>query len=310
MIENEKLAELKDLGISFEENVALSTLSNTKTGGKVPVILYPKTEDELVAAINKVRDLDVKFEILGEMTNIAVASGDLDFVVINTLNLNNEPTFDSKAKIVTVPAGYKMKQLAVWALDHSIAGLQWMEGIPGTVGAGAYMNAGFLAGQDMATYLVDAKVLMPDGSVQVITNPQMEFSYRKSSIQQSGGIVLSARILVRIGKKWKIKLRMMQFHKRRGKNQPLDLPSAGTVFIPPFPYHVGGMLRQLKLTGHQIGGAAISTQSPGFIVGVDNMTGEDYYTLVKYIQQQVYQEFGVKLIPEVRLLGFSENLNE
>ena len=94
MIENEKLAELKDLGISFEESVALSTLSNTKTGGKVPVILYPKTEDELVAAINKVRDLDVKFEILGEMTNIAVASGDLDFVVINTLNLNNEPTFD------------------------------------------------------------------------------------------------------------------------------------------------------------------------------------------------------------------------
>lgn len=301
---------LEDKSIKYLPNLNLAEYSNTGTGGTVPLAIYPKDETELVEAIAFTKNQRIRYYVLGDMTNVAISSGSLNFIVIFTGSLNAQPIYDSHTKAVSVGAGYRMKDLSRWALQHSLAGMQWMEGIPGTVGAGTFMNAGFLPGQEFASFLIDAKVLMANGSIKTYSNKDMHYAYRESALQTDGGIVLSVRLLVRTGKKWKINLRMKQYHHRRAKNQPLELPSAGTVFVQPIPYHVGGFLREQNLAGYRIGGAEISPKSPGFIVGVDHMTGEDYFHLVRFIQEKIHNQYGISLVPEVRLLGFSENKNE
>ncbi|MBS1014257.1 MULTISPECIES: UDP-N-acetylmuramate dehydrogenase [Lactobacillaceae] len=306
----EELIQLCDMNsIKFLEDQRLSEYTNTRTGGKVPLMVFPKEDDELRNVMKLIAEQHLKYYVLGEMTNIVASSKRMDIVIVNLIEFNDSVQFDENSRVLTVGAGCKMKSLSKWAAVHSITGLQWMEGIPGTVGAGAYMNAGFLAGEDFSSTLISARVLMPDLSYKQVTNEQLQYSYRKSSLQSTGGIVTSVQLLVRMGKPWKIKLRMWRYHTRRAKHQPLDLPSAGTVFVPPMPYHVGGILPQMGLTGYTIGGAQISKKSPGFIVGVDHMTGEDYYQLVQFIQQSVFEKYHVRLRPEVRLIGFKDDVD-
>lgn len=300
------LTRLKSNSVYFETDVDLSKLSNTRTGGFVKAIVYPVNATELQLVLTSAKEQLIETQVLGDMTNVAIASGELDFVVISMTKYAPQISIDVNTNIVSCGAGVKMKDLSVWAYDHSLSGFQWMEGIPGTVGAGAFMNAGFLPGQDFQNFLVDAQVLMPDNTIRTMTNREFEYGYRHSSIQKNGAIVLSIRLLIRRGKRWKIWIRMHQYHTRRAKHQPLTLPSAGTVFVPPMPFHVGGILPKLGLVGYKIGGAQISELSPGFIVGVDHMTGEDYYNLVKFIQKSVWDSEHIKLEPEVRLLGFDE----
>lgn len=302
-----RLAEEK---IMYKKDFLLSQLTNTKTGGIVDVLVYPRNIKEVEVAVKLLKKSKKEFIVLGDMTNVAVASGQLNFNVLCMSKMDKFVKFDNRNNILTVSASYKMKDLAVWALNNSIADLQWMEGIPGTVGAGVFMNAGFLPGEEFRNFMVDVEVLMPSLEVVILKNKDLNFSYRYSELQKNGGIVLSVRLLVRIGKKWKIKIRMAKYHKRRAKNQPLELPSAGTVFIPPVPYHVGAMLPKLGLTGYRIGGAQISTKSPGFIVGINEMSGEDYYKLVRLIQEKIKESYNIDLVPEVRLLGFDSNETE
>ncbi|QEA35197.1 UDP-N-acetylmuramate dehydrogenase [Weissella soli] len=303
--------KLLNEGIDIKFNQKLKDYSHTKTGGTVKLMFFPKNLDQLKMVINWARSANEHFVILGEMTNVAIASGSLNFVVINMSNYNSiEPKWDGN-RILTVTASYKMKELSNWAINNNIRGLGWMEGIPGTVGAGIYMNAGFLLGQDMETYLVDVTYLdLKDMSVKTLKNQELKFGYRYSKLQEMDAIILSGRFLLNeIPNDWKKAIRkirykkiMREYHERRQNNQPLDLPSAGTVFVPPYPWHVGGMLRELGLVGYQIGGAQISAKSPGFIVGVDNMTGEDYFSMVRFIQNEVKVHYDIDLEPEVILL--------
>lgn len=288
-------------------DVNLSNITNTKTGSLAKVIYYPKNKQELLLLVEELRNNNENPVVLGSFTNVAFSSKKFDRPIISMEKFENESiTYDPERRIVTVGAGYQMKQLAIWGLKHHINAFQWMEGIPGTVGAGTYMNAGFLSGQDFWSFMVDTEVLMPDMKIVNFKNNDLHYSYRYSELQNNGGIVLSTRFLVRGGKKWKIKAKMYQYHQRRAKSQPLEYPSAGTVFVPPTPYHVGGMLRQLGLIGHQIGGARISEKSPGFIINTGDMTGEDYYQMVKFIQKSIKDKFDIDLTPEVRLFGFED----
>ncbi|MBZ6001558.1 UDP-N-acetylmuramate dehydrogenase [Leuconostoc gelidum] len=302
-----------NLKVKYLRDVNLSTYTYTKTGGNVSLMFFPKNITELKQLIIWLREKQLDYITLSGMTNIAVASGNLNFVVVNMSEYNeSDPEWDG-TKFLKVSASYEMKKLAVWTFNRDLKGLAWMEGIPGTVGAGIYMHAGFLLGQDMQTYLVDAQYLdLDDMQVKTISNQDLLFRYRYSKFQDMNAIILHGRFLVsKIPDDWKkplrrikYKKRIQEYHLRRRNNQPLNFPSAGTVFVPPYPFHVGGMLRELNLVGYQIGGAKISEKSPGFIIGVNSMSGEDYYQLVLYIQKEIKKKYNLDLIPEVRLIGF------
>lgn len=304
--------KMLEANIDFKVDVNLSQLTHTKTGGVVKGIMFPKNIEELQIGVRILQDSDERFEVLSGMTNVAVASGELDFWVLSMAKFEvGDPNLNGR--IIEVSASYEMKQLTKWAYKNNVRGLEWMEGIPGTVGAGVYMNAGFLIGQDMEHSLVKVDYFdLDDFKVKTILNQDLKLRYRYSLFQDMSVVILKAQFLVtRVDTMSLTRLRMYkskrlidQYHNRRAKNQPLELPSAGTVFVPPTPWHVGGLLREMNLVGYQIGGAQISPKSPGFIVSVNNMTGEDYYNLVRFIQKQVHDKYGLTLEPEVRLIGF------
>lgn len=299
--------------IHTETDVKLEDFTHTKTGGMVNKMYYPTNLNQLIELIQTLKKNNRKFEVLGDMTNVAIASGQLDFDVINMSKYcDSDPTLINNRELV-VGAGYKMIDLAYWSVKRKLKGLAWMEGIPGTVGAGIFMNAGFLPGQDIQTFLLEVKSLNLDTlEVETLKNADLNFRYRFSVLQEMNVIILEGSFLMKKlpntlkGNLQYIKqiLLLHKYHKRRSRNQPFDLPSAGTTFVPPTPWHVGGMMRELKLVGHSVGGAQISKKSPGFIVGVNRMTGEDYRDLVLFIQDRVQEEYDIKLAPEVRLLGF------
>jgi len=312
-IKDIKMKNYSTLIPDVESNVLLRERTHTKTGGRVQYVFYPHNLEELKTVVSTLKSDDVYFEIFGEMTNIAVSEDNLDFVVINMMRYdeNLDPEWDGK-RFLTVSASMKMKKLAVWAYNSSIKGLAWMEGIPGTVGAGIFMNAGFLVGQDMETYLVSAEYLdLDDLEVKNVQNQDLNFRYRYSKFHDMNAIVLKGTFLLyplkrdwkHVLRKYKLKLQMNKYHARRANNQPLGLPSAGTVFVPPTPWHVGGMMRELNMVGYQIGGAQISPKSPGFIVNVGGMTGEDYFKLVEYMQTKVHDNYNLTIVPEVRLIS-------
>jgi len=300
------LTALNKEHINHDEKTSLSSLSHTKTGSTALTIIYPKNEKELIRTLSLTHKFELSYLVFGDMTNVAFATRPLNKIIISMLDFYREAEYDAKGNVVTVDAGMKMKDLAKWGYKNSVNAFQWMEGIPGTIGAGVFMNAGFLPGQDIGSFLIEARVLMPNLEVKSIKNAAMDFRYRKSILQSNKGIVLSAKFLVRRGKKWKIGVRMLQYHERRRKHQPLRFPSAGTVFVPPIPYHVGGMINDLRLRGYRIGGAEISELSPGFIIGREGMTGEDYYALVNKVKHDVFDRYGIRLEPEVRLIGFHD----
>lgn len=294
-------------------NVLLKDFTNTRTGGRVTYMFYPHDVSELKKVLLTLISDEVPFEVLGEMTNVAIAEGQLDFVVINMMHFERDfkPRWN-ESRFLTVSASQTMKELSVWAYKHDIKGLAWMEGIPGTVGAGIFMNAGFLVGQDVQTYMVSAEYLdLDDMKIKTINNQDLHFRYRYSLFHEMKAIILKGTFLLQPLKKdlklgmrrYRLKRQMKKYHKRRANNQPLDLPSAGTVFVPPFPWHVGGMIREQGFVGYQIGGARISEKSPGFIVNTGNMTGENYFDLVKFIQKIIFEKYKIKIYPEVRLIS-------
>lgn len=296
---------LQNEEIAYGANVKLNELTHTKTGGVVPYVIYPKSLLELRRLLQKLKESRISFVVLGEMTNVAIASGDLNFSIVCMTKMVKEPTWSPQKHELTVSAGVKMKSLSRWARDHGVSDLQWMEGIPGTVGAGVFMNAGFLSGQDVQSFLISVDVLSMDGEVRTLSNQQLHFGYRRSSLQKSNEIVVSAKFLLRAGKRWKIAAKMLKYHHLRQKNQPLEFPSAGTVFVPPTPYHLGAILPQIGMLNAHVGGARVSEKSPGFIIG-ENMTGEDYHNLVLKIQAEVLKKKGISIVPEVRMIGFSD----
>lgn len=312
----ELISELDESHVKYVVDVNLKEYTHTKTGGEIPVMVYPSNIDELIVSARLLTDLKFEFIVLSGMTNIVLPDQKLDFVVLNMSEFETtEPIVDGN--ILTVSGSHEMKTLTRWSYNNQLRSLEWMEGIPGTVGAGIYMNAGFLIGQDMEHFLVDATYLdLTDFTVKTMKNQDMKFRYRYSIFQEMDAVILKAKFLVtpikNLSHPWLRKLKSKkiidQYHQRRANNQPLEFPSAGTVFVPPTPFHVGGLLREMKLVGHQIGGAQISPKSPGFIVGVDNMTGDDYYDLVKFIQEKVFERYGLSLEPEVRLIGFDKKI--
>lgn len=291
----------------IEENFELATYLYSQTGKTVKIMVWPKTVDELKEIIKIVKDNNISYFVIGGGTNIVAATNKIDKLFINMSDFRYIDINDDTA-VLKVSAGYQSKEVAKILVSHGIGGFEWAEGLPGTIGGAIYMNASAY-GPGIDGYLINATVLTEDGEIKTVKNAEFEFRYRRSTIQNKPWIILDGTFKLYHKKIWKIKISTYRKHRGRINSQPLELPSSGSVFVMPFPYHVGGLMRELGLVGHQIGGAQISPKSPGFIVGIDNMTGEDYLNLVQFIQGKVKRHYDLDLDPEVRFIGFDNDNN-
>lgn len=294
MNESAKLAGIRRL-----VNEPLSRYTFTKTGGPADELAFPTSVAELAALAADAQERGLPLTVIGNASNLIVKDGGIRGVTV-ILTAMNKPTVSGQT--LTVEAGERLIDTTEFAYRAGLSGLEFAAGIPGSVGGAVFMNAGAYGGE-IADVLAEATVMMPDGTVRTFTHAEMAFSYRHSLVQDNGGIVLSVTFALKAADPITIRTRMDDVNLRRATKQPLEYPSCGSVFKRPVGHFVGPMIQEAGLSGHVIGGAQVSTKHAGFIVNVNHATASDYLAMIAFIQEKVQAQFGVRLEPEVRIIG-------
>ena len=203
---------------------------------------------------------------------------------------------------ITVGAGAVLADVAQYACELEMTGLEFAIGIPGSIGGAVYMNAGAYEGE-ISSVVAAVTAVCPDGAIVRFLKSDVQFGYRYSIFQENGCVVCEIEIELRQGNKAEIQQKMTELTIRREKKQPLEMASAGSTFKRPPGYFAGTLIEQAGLKGLQIGGAQVSLKHAGFIVNIGGATACDVLSLIKEVQTQVYDKFGVSLQPEVRIIG-------
>ena len=195
--------------------------------------------------------------------------------------------------------GTTLAKLCKFALDHNLSGLEFAWGIPGSVGGAAFMNAGAYGGE-MKDVLEASAYIAPDGTLGTFTAEEMNLSYRHSVYSENNYIITSITVKLKPDSYEAIRGRMDDFMGRRKDKQPLEYPSAGSVFKRPEGYYAGGLIEECGLKGCQIGGAQVSEKHAGFIINKGGAACEDVCGLIKHIQDTVFEKKGVLLECEIK----------
>lgn len=285
--------------IEIKQDEPLMRYTYTHTGGPADWLAFPKNVDEVKQLVTYATAQQLPLTVLGNASNLIVRDGGITGL---TLILTKMDQISVNGNEVTAQAGAAYIDTTIAARDHSLTGLEFAAGIPGSVGGAIFMNAGAYGGE---TRLVAdrATVLLPDGTIKELGNEELDFGYRHSSIQENHGVVLDATFKLTPGDHDQIKAKMDELNARRAAKQPLDLPSCGSVFKRPTGYYAGKLIHDAGLQGYTSGGAQVSKKHAGFIVNIDHGTANDYVNVIHHVQATVKEKFGVCLETEVRIIG-------
>lgn len=276
-------------------NEPLAKYSSFRTGGKAANIIFPESTEEFVTALRE----NPGAAVLGNLSNTLVLDGGIDGTVIITTKLNSVSV---NGNTVTAAAGASLTSVAVAARDASLAGCEFLYGIPGTVGGGVFMNAGAYGGE-IADIIENAVVFTPGGKVTTLSKDDLDLGYRTSKLQSTRYILLSAAFSLQSGNKEVISSAMDDLMNRRMTTQPLDKPSCGSTFKRPAGNFAGKLISDCGLKGMSVGGAQVSEKHAGFIVNSGGATSRDILDLVQLVKKTVFEKTGVLLEEEIRIIG-------
>lgn len=276
-------------------NEPLAKYSSFRTGGKAANIIFPESTEEFVTALRE----NPGAAVLGNLSNTLVLDGGIDGTVIITTKLNSVSV---NGNTVTAAAGASLTSVAVAARDASLAGCEFLYGIPGTVGGGVFMNAGAYGGE-IGDIIENAVVFTPDGKVTTLSKDDLDLGYRTSKLQSTRYILLSAAFSLQSGNKEVISSAMDDLMNRRMTTQPLDKPSCGSTFKRPAGNFAGKLISDCGLKGMSVGGAQVSEKHAGFIVNSGGATSRDILDLVQLVKKTVFEKTGVLLEEEIRIIG-------
>ncbi|NJL37431.1 MAG: UDP-N-acetylmuramate dehydrogenase [Leptolyngbyaceae cyanobacterium SM1_4_3] len=286
----------------IKPQVPLSGLTSFRVGGPAELYIAPRTLEDLQVSFAWAEAEGLPVTLLGAGTNLLVSDRGLPGLVICTRHLRHTE-FDPKTGRVTAGAGEPIARLAWKAAEQGWQGLEWAVGIPGTVGGAVVMNAGAHAACT-ADILVDTQVLLSNGSINVLTPEDLNYRYRISALQGDKRLVTQSTFQLQPGADPKQVLADTTSHmKQRHTTQPYHLPSCGSVFRNPSPHSAGWLIEQTGLKGHQIGGAQVAQRHANFILNCGGATANDIFRLIRYVQQQVADQWLLWLEPEVKMLG-------
>ena len=291
---------LNDSNISYVLNEPMSAHTTFKIGGAADILITVGNLSELQTVISACKDCGMPYMILGNGSNLLVSDKGIEGAVIALDGDFKEISVESET--VTAGAGAKLSRLCTVAMEHSLSGLEFAYGIPGTVGGAMYMNAGAYGGE-MKDVALSVKALSPDGSVREVPAAEMALGYRTSVFKTNGDIILFAKYNLHTGDKSAIKAQMEDIMGRRKSKQPLEYPSAGSVFKRPEGAFAGTLIEQCGLKGKTVGGAQVSEKHAGFIINVGGATCDDVMELVKVVQDTVKAETGYILEREIIRTG-------
>lgn len=297
-LEEELRRTCPDLELRREERMARHT--SFRIGGPARLMALPKTEGEARAALVTARNLGITPFFLGNGTNLLVSDAGYEGFLIKYIRGPGE--LREVGRELTAGAGLLLSQLANAALDRGLTGLEFAQGIPGSIGGAVTMNAGAYDGE-MAQVVSWVKVLDGAGRTSVISAGDCDFSYRHSAFSDGRRLILEAGFSLQSGDREAIRERMAELSRKRREKQPLEYPSAGSTFKRPEGHFAAALIEQCGLKGLTVGGAQVSPKHAGFVVNTGGATCADVLALVARIRERVRQETGVELELEVKTLG-------
>ncbi len=286
------------MSYKLTENHSLAQFSSMKAGGNAKYIAEPKNEQELIEAIKDFRAKGEKYIIVGNCSNILFRDEGFEGCVIVTTSIKG---IEANGDYITVACGESLASLAVTAWKSSLTGFEFCHGIPGTVGGGVFMNAGAYGGE-LSQRFVKGRFLNKDLEIIEISNEDMDFGYRKSRMMSEELVLLSAVFMGEKGDADAIRSKMNELMEKRRDKQPLEFPSCGSTFKRPEGYFAGALIEQCGLKGFSVGGAKVSEKHAGFVINAGNATATDVIKLMELVSQKVFQETGVRLEPEIRII--------
>ncbi|KKB38312.1 UDP-N-acetylmuramate dehydrogenase [Bacillus thermotolerans] len=270
-----------------------------KIGGKADFLVLPESYEAVAQVIRLKEKHNVPFMLLGNGSNIIVRDGGIRGIVLQFKRLAD---IRVEGKTLIAQGGADIKAASRKALEHSLTGLEFACGIPGSIGGAMVMNAGAYGGEvkDVIDYV---RVVTPAGELLTLKKEELELGYRTSVIGKKGYIVLEAVFALAEGEKEEIKAKMDDLTFQRESKQPLEYPSVGSVFKRPPGYFAGKLIQDSGLQGKGVGGAEVSTKHAGFIVNKNNATASDYIATIEMVRKKVKETFGVELELEAKIVG-------
>lgn len=277
---------------TIKTNINLSNYTTYKVGGNAKVLVYPKNIIKLIELLKEIKSKKIKYKILGNGSNLIFSDKEFDGILIKLDNINDISFNDT---IIKVGAGYNLVKLAYEAYKHSLTGLEFASGIPGTVGGAVFMNAGAYK-SDMGYVVSEIKVITPNNEIKTLYNKDLKYKYRTSFLKDNPEyICIEATIVLRHGDKALIKELMEERRQKRLMSQPLEYPSAGSVFRNPEGDFAGRLIEDCNLKGKKIGGAKVSKKHANFIINKDKATASDVKELIDYVHDTVLEKHNIDL---------------
>lgn len=284
-------------------NESLKKYTTYKVGGIAKYVVFPKDTKKLIKLIKYLKTNEIMFKVLGKGSNTLFSSDTFNGVIIKLDEFNN---IEFNLNKVRVGSGVSLIKLSLMAAKKSLTGLEFASGIPGCIGGAIYMNAGAY-NTDFGYITQKVKVLTPDYRVISMTNKELQFHYRDSFFQHNKDyICLEAYLKLANGKKTEILKVMDDRKKRRVESQPLEYPSAGSVFRNPDGMFAGKLIEDLGLKGLKKGGAQISNKHANFIINTGDATAEDIKGLIDFVSDTVEENYNIKLHVEQEFVNWSK----
>lgn len=287
----------------IKENVFLKDYTSYKTGGLAKYFAECYNNDDVRQALDFANSNKLDYEVIGGGSNLLISDNGYNGLIICTAKLNRY-IINYGNNTVKCGAGVSLADLVYYTCSHGLSGMESMAGIPGSTGGAVKMNAGAY-NQEIKDTNIKAALMDKNGSIIIKTNEEIGYGYRLSP-GTNGYIVLWAEFLYNESESSALLEKRKEILAKRKEKQPLHKPSCGSVFKRPEGNYAGTLIEKCGLKGCRIGGAEVSEKHANFILNEDNASSSDIYNLILHIQKTVYDKTGIKLEPEVRMIGFNK----
>lgn len=295
-----KLLQLAGSGGSVRMDAPMKEYTTFRVGGPADVLVEPSDAESLSTIVSALKENGIPYYILGNGSNVLVKDKGFRGVIVRIGRAMSAVSV--MGDTVEAGAGALLSAAAREAAEHSLTGLEFASGIPGSVGGAVFMNAGAYGGE-MKHVVSNVTAADSDGSVRVYSAAECDFGYRHSVFEKNGSIVLSVKMKLEKGDRAEISSYMKDLAERRRSKQPLNLPSAGSTFKRPAGHFAGQLIDEAGMRGASLGGAQVSPKHAGFVVNNGDATADDILSLIKLVQMRVKENSGVDLETEIRIIG-------